>query len=331
MTLAISFIAFFSAMTCVGIDVAKKHLDLAIRFDSGEEVETPHFENNSEGIAQLEELLCEVDPERIVLEATGGYERPVSAALAAAGLPVAVVNPRQVRDFARATGRLAKTDEIDARVLALFAERIQPEIRPAPSKDQEVFSGLVARRQQFQKMKTAEQNRLGTAPSEAVRSDIEAHLSFLEERLAETERQIEEAVENSPLWRKEEDLLCSVPGVGQKTAHVLMAELPELGEANRQEIAKLAGVAPLNCDSGQRRGRRSTWGGRASVRKALYMATLSATRYNQKIRAFYNRLIDRGKAKKTALVACMRKLLVIMNTMMKNRTHWNPEHHTSSD
>jgi transposase len=316
-------------MTCAGIDVAKKHLDLAIRFGS-EEVETHHFENDSEGITQLEELLREADPERIVLEATGGYEQPVSAALAAAGLPVAVVNPRQVRDFARATGRLAKTDEIDARVLALFGERIQPEIRPAPSKDREVFSGLVARRRQLQKMKTAEQNRLGTAPSEAVRADIEEHLSFLEERLAETERQIEEAVKNSSLWREEEDLLCSVPGVGQKTAHVLMAELPELGEANRQEIAKLAGVAPLNCDSGQRRGQRSTWGGRASVRKALYMAALSATRCNQKIRAFYDRLIDRGKAKKTALVACMRKLLVIMNTMMKNGTQWNPEYQTSS-
>jgi len=298
-------------MTCAGIDVAKGHLDLAIRFGSEEEVETHHFENSSEGIAQLEKLLCESDPERIVLEATGGYERPV-------------------RDFARATGRLAKTDEIDARVLALFGERIQPEIRPAPSKDQEVFSGLVARRRQLQKMKTAEQNRLGTVSSDAVRADIEEHLSFLEKRLAETERQIKEAVENSPLWREEKDLLCSVPGVGQKTAHVLMAELPELGEANRQEIAKLAGVAPLNCDSGQRRGQRSTWGGRASVRKALYMAALSATRCNRRIRAFYDRLVDRGKAKKTALVACMRKLLVIMNTMMKNGTQWNPEYQASS-
>ncbi|MCS4044859.1 transposase [Salinibacter ruber] len=214
--------------------------------------------------------------------------------------------------------------------MALFAERIEPEIRPVPSADQEDFSGLVARRRQLQKMRTAEQNRLGIAPSKAVRADIEEHLSFLEERLAETERQIEEAVERSPLWKNEEELLCSIPGVGEKTAHVLIAELPELGEANRQEIAKLAGVAPLNCDSGQRRGKRSTWGGRASVRQALYMAVLSATRFNQKIRSFYRRLIDRGKAKKTALVACMRKLLVIMNTMMKNGTHWNPQHHASS-
>jgi transposase len=316
-------------MTCVGIDVAKDHLDLAIRFDS-EKKRTRRFDNNSDGIDQLEELLTQVEPERIVLEATGGYERPVSAALAAAGLPVAVVNPRQTRDFARATGRLAKTDEIDACVLALFAERIKPEVRPAPSADQEAFSALVARRRQLQKMKTAEENRLGTAPSEAVRSDIEEHLGFLEERLEETERQIEEAVENSPLWREEEELLCSIPGVAEATAHVLMAELPELGEANRQEIAKLAGVAPLNRDSGKHRGERSTWGGRASVRKALYMAALSATQYNRKIREFYDRLVDRGKAKKTALVACMRKLLVIMNTMMKNGTHWNPEYQASS-
>lgn len=316
-------------MTCAGIDVAKDHLDLALRFDSGD-VDTRRFDNSSDGIDQIETLLSEADPERIVLEATGGYERPVSAALAAAGLPVAVVNPRQTRDFARATGRLAKTDEIDACVLALFGERIQPEIRPAPSEDQEVFSALVARRRQLQKMKTAEENRLGTAPSEAVRSDIKEHLSFLEERLAQTEHQIEEAIENSPLWQEEEELLCSIPGVAEATAHVLMAELPELGEANRQEIAKLAGVAPLNQDSGKHRGSRTTWGGRASVRKALYMAALSATQYNQKIQEFYDRLLDRGKAKKTALVACMRKLLVVMNTMMKNGTHWNPEYHASS-
>jgi len=316
-------------MTCAGIDVAKDHLDLAIRFESGE-VEARRFENDSEDIDQLKERLCEIDPERIVLEATGGYERPVSAALAAAGLPVAVVNPRQTRDFARATGRLAKTDEIDARVLALFGERVRPEIRPASPEDQEVFSALVARRRQLLEMKAAEENRLGTASSEAVRSDIEEHLAFLEQRLEETERQIEKTVENSPLWQEEEELLCSIPGVGPATAHVLMAELPELGEANRQEIAKLVGVAPLNRDSGKHRGERSTWGGRASVRKALYMATLAATRCNQRIQEFYNRLVDRGKAKKKALVACMRKLLVIMNTMIKNETEWNPERHASS-
>ena len=202
-------------MTCAGIDVAKDHLDLAIRDESGE-AEIRRFDNDPEDIDRLKDLLCETDPERVVLEATGGYERPVSAALAAAGLPVAVVNPRQTRDFARATGRLAKTDEIDARLLALFGERIQPEIRPASPEDQEVFSALVARRRQILEMKTAEGNRLGTAPSEAVRADIEEHLSFLEGRLEATERQIEETVENSALWQEEEELLCSIPSVGSR-------------------------------------------------------------------------------------------------------------------
>lgn len=319
-------------MTCIGIDVSKRHLDVAIRreADGRTAEEAIRFVNAAEGIEELTDRLQNVDPDRIVLEATGGYERPVAAALAAAGLPVAIVNPRQTRDFARATGRLAKTDEIDAGVLALFAERIRPEVRPVASVDQEAFAALVARRRQLREMKTAEENRLQTAPSDAVRRDIEEHLSFLERRLAETEEQIDEAVEESPMWQKEEELLCSVPGVGQTTAHVLLAELPELGEANRQEIAKLVGVAPLNADSGQRRGQRTTWGGRASVRSALYMATLVATRHNRHIRDFYQRLIGRGKAKKKALVACMRKLLVILNTMVKNGTPWNPNLHSAS-
>lgn len=319
-------------MTCIGIDVSKRHLDVAIRreADGRKAEEAIRFVNAAEGIEELTDRLQNVDPDRIVLEATGGYERPVAAALAAAGLPVAIVNPRQTRDFARATGRLAKTDEIDAGVLALFAERIRPEVRPVASVDQEAFAALVARRRQLREMKTAEENRLQTAPSDAVRRDIEEHLSFLERRLAETEEQIDEAVEESPMWQEEEELLCSVPGVGQTTAHVLLAELPELGEANRQEIAKLVGVAPLNADSGQRRGQRTTWGGRASVRSALYMATLVATRHNRHIRDFYQRLIGRGKAKKKALVACMRKLLVILNTMVKNGTPWNPDLHSAS-
>lgn len=323
-------------MTCVGIDVSKKHLDVAVCHESAdgrtdEDIrEVGRFTNEASGIESLTDRLQGLEPKRIVLEATGGYERPVAAALAAAGLPVAVVNPRQTRDFARATGRLAKTDEIDARVLAFFGERIRPEVRPVASSDQEAFAALVARRRQLQEMKTAEENRLPTAPSDAVRRDIEEHLSFLEDRLAETEQQIEEAVEESPMWQEEEQLLCSVPGVGQATAHVLLAELPELGEANRQEIAKLVGVAPLNADSGQRRGQRTTWGGRASVRSALYMATLVATRHNKRIQHFYQRLLDRGKAKKKALVACMRKLLVILNTMVKNRTPWNPDLHSVS-
>lgn len=311
-------------MTCAGIDVAKEHLDLALRSDSGE-VGSDRFENTSEGTGRLTERLQEADPERVVLEATGGYERPVAAALAAADLPVAIINPRQVRNFARATGRLAKTDEIDAAVLALFAERIRPEVRPLPSEQQQAFAALVVRRRQLIEMITAERNRLGTAPSEEVAADIEAHLAFLEQRKAETEKRLSEAVEKSPVWIEQEHLLCSVPGVGEVTARTLLAELPELGEANRQEIAKLVGVAPLNCDSGKRRGQRTCWGGRSSVRAVLYMAALSAIRCNQKIRRFYERLRGRGKTEKVAQVACMRKLLVILNTMVKNDTAWNPD------
>lgn len=255
-------------MTTAGIDVAKDHLDLALRSGS-ENVQSDRFGNTPGGIDALTERLVEADPERIVLEATGGFERPVAAALGAAGLPVAVVNPRQARDFAKASGRLAKTDEIDAGVLALFAERMQPEVRPLPSEAQQAFSGLVARRRQLLDMRTAERNRLSTAPSDAVRESIEAILDAIEEQLHEAERQLEEAVEKSPMWREKAQLLQSVPGVGKNTAYALIAELPELGEANRQEIAKLAGVAPLNCDSGERRGQRTTWGGRAGVRSAL--------------------------------------------------------------
>ena len=243
------------------------------------------------------------------------------------------MNPRQTREFAKATGRLAKTDAIDAGVLALFAERIRPEVRPLASEEQAAFSVLVARRRQLLKMQQAEKNRLharGPLPKPVARS-IEAVLRALKEQIAEAEDKLKEAVENSPMWKRKDDLLESVPGVGETTAHALIAELPELGKANRQEIAKpRAGVAPLNCDSGKRRGQRTTWGGRASVRRALYMATLVATRYNDRIRAFYHRLLDRGKAKKKALVASMRKLLVILNTMVKNGTDWNPDLHTPS-
>lgn len=315
-------------MTCAGIDVAKNHLDLAVR--SGGHVQATRFEHTSAGIDRLTERLLKVAPERVVLEATGGYERELVAALAAAGLPVAVVNPRQSRDFAKATGRLAKTDDIDACLLALFAERIRPDLRALPSQDQQAFSALVTRRRQLLAMQTAEENRLETAPSEAVRADIKTHLRFLAERLEETEHQLQKTVEESPIWRENEQLLCSVPGVGPNTARTLLAELPELGQANRQEIAKLVGVAPLNCDSGTHRGERRTWGGRASVRSALYMAALTATQHNRRLRTFYHRLLDRGKAKKVALVAVMRKLLIILNTMVKNQTAWNPDLNAST-
>lgn len=317
-------------MAFAGIDVAKSHLDLALTGDGARDPSQARFDNTVEGIDQLVEHLTEAAPERVVLEATGGYERPACAALAAAGLPVAIVNPRQTRDFAKATGRLAKTDTIDAGVLALFAERIRPEVRPLASEKQQAFSALVARRRQLLKMRTAEKNRLRAASSEAVEQSIEAVLAALDEQINEAEAQLQEAVEESPMWQERADLLKSVPGVGENTAYALIAELPELGAANRQEIAKLVGVAPLNCDSGQHRGQRTTWGGRASVRRTLYMATLVATQYNDRISAFYHRLLDRGKAKKKALVASMRKLLVILNTMVKNGTTWNPDLHTTS-
>jgi len=316
-------------MSYAGIDVAKDHLDLALRLED-EDVRTRQFEHTASGLDALVQHLEETGPTCIVLEATGGYERPVAAALAAAGLPVAVVNPRQPRDFAKATGRLAKTDQIDAAILALFAERIQPEVRPPASAEQQAFAELVARRRQLLQMKTAEQNRLHTTFSGAVQQDIEAHLAFLSARLDQTEKRLNEAVADSPLWREREQLLCSVPGVGPATARTLLAELPELGRTNRREIAKLVGIAPLCRDSGPRRGRRTIWGGRASVRTALYMAVLSATRYNPAIRTFYHRLRDRGKPTKVALVASMRKLLIILNAMVKNGQAWNPDLQASS-
>ena len=315
-------------MAFAGIDVAKDHLDLALR--TADNVQTDRFDNAASGIDELTDRLIEANPERVVVEATGGFERPVAAALAGAGLPVALVNPRQTRDFAKATGRLAKTDKIDAGVLALFGERIRPEVRDLASEEQQAFSALVARRRQLLKMRTAEQNRLRAAPSEAIAQSIKAVLAALEQQINEADNRLREAVENSPMWRQKADLLESVPGVGETTAQALIGELPELGTVNRQEIAKLVGVAPLNCDSGQRRGQRTTWGGRASVRRTLYMATLVATQYNDRISAFYHRLLDRGKAKKKALVASMRKLLVILNTMVKNSTTWNPDLHATS-
>ena len=316
-------------MSFAGIDVAKEHLDLAL-LSEGEKTSAKRFANTPSGVEALTERLAEAAPERVVIESTGGYERPAGAALGAAGLPVVVVNPRQVRDFAKATGRLAKTDEIDAEMLALFGERIRPEVRPLPSADQQALSALTARRRQIVGMRTAETNRLQSAPSQQARNSIKAHLDFLAQQLAEVEDQLEEALEESSMWKETEELLLSVPGVGEVTARTLIAELPELGEANRQEIAKLVGVAPLCCDSGKHRGERKTWGGRAGVRTTLYMAALSAVRTGGRISDFYHRLREKGKHHKKALVAAARKLLVIMNTMVKNEEPWKTDLHTSS-
>jgi transposase len=264
-------------------------------------------------------------PELIVLEATGGYELPCTAALVAAGLPVVVVNPRQVRDFARSTGQLAKTDRIDATMLALFGERVRPAIREIPGPELQALEALVARRRQLLEMRTAEQNRLGQAVGRhqrAVKQSLKKHLHYLDRELAITETDLSDRIRQSPVWRERDDLLQSVPGIGAIVAHTLVAEVPELGRLNRREIAKLVGLAPLNHDSGTWRGRRATYGGRTTVRAALYMASLSAIRYNSVIRAFYQRLRTVGKPKKVALVACMRKLLTIINHMLRTGQRW---------
>lgn len=303
----------------VGIDVAKDQLDIAVRPSGDRWV----VANDLTGVAELVDRLTGLAPRLIVLEATGGYELPALAALAARGLPVVAVNPRQVRDFGKAVGRLAKTDRLDAEILALFAERVQPAVRPLPDEATQQLQAWLARRRQLVEMITAEENRQQQAPP-AIRRQIERHVQWLREQLAELERQLAERVRQSPAWREAESLLRSVPGVGPVLARTLLGDLPELGQLDRRQIAALAGLAPLNRDSGTRRGRRAVWGGRAPVRGALYMASLVATRHNPVIGAFYHRLLAAGKLKKVALTACMRKLLTILNAMMKHRTAWKP-------
>lgn len=302
----------------VGIDVSKEWLD--VHWLSG--AIAVRFENSAEGQRMLVERLAAASVERIVLEATGGYERLLVAALAAAKLPVVVVNPRQVRDFAKALGQLAKTDRIDAAVLARFAAAVRPELRPLPSEDEQKLRETLARRAQLIGMRTMEMNRLQQAQSRKVRSDVQAVLNFLDKRLRAIDDELETLIRAAPLWQQKVDLLKSVPGVGDQTARTLVADLSELGSCSRQQIAALVGVAPLNRDSGTLRGRRMTWGGRAVVRRALYMAALSASRCNPAIRAHYERLRKAGKRPKVALVACMRKLLTILNAMLRQRHPW---------
>jgi len=299
--------------------VAKDWLDVAQRPGG----EAWRVSSDETGVAALVERLKDVRPMLVVLEATGGLQIPAVAALAAAGLRTVVVNPRQVRQFAGATGRLAKTDAIDAQVLAQFGEAVRPEVRPLPDADSQELSALVNRRRQLIEMLTAEKNRLRLA-AKKVRPNIEAHIRWLEGELLDLEGGLGDAIRSSPVWRERDNLLRSVPGVGPVLSSVLLADLPELGRLNRKQIAALAGVAPLNRDSGLFRGRRQVWGGRSHVRTALYMAALVATRYNPVIKSFYQRLLYGGKPKKVALTACMRKLLVIMNSMLKHRTPWNP-------
>jgi transposase len=303
----------------VGVDVAKATLDIALR-PRAQTWQVIYDDTHVEAfVTQLNEL----SPTLIVVEATGGLERSLVAALVAARLPVIVINPRQARDFAKATGRLAKTDRIDAQVLAHYGEAIRPSFRPLPDADTQQLRALVDRRRQLVDMMTAEQSRLNTSPSR-VRDSIEAHLAWLQQQLASLDDDLDDMLQSSPIWRERDDILQSTPGVGPVLSRTLMSQLPELGDLNRKEIAALVGVAPFNRDSGTWRGRRTIWGGRAAVRSVLYMSTLVATRHNPVIREFYERLLAAGKAKKVALTACMRKLLTILNAMVKNQQRWQP-------
>ncbi len=301
----------------VGIDVSKAELEVAV----GEEAWT--VANDESGIETLVAGLRERAPELVVMEATGGYETAAVASLAEAGLPVVVANPRQVRDFGRATGKLAKTDRIDARVLALFAERVRPEVRALPDEKAQELSALLARRRQLIEMLVSEKNRLKMAPM-TVKNGIRKHIEWLNRQLKMVDSDLERRIKDSPVWRAKENLLRSVPGVGPVVSRTLIGELPELGRLSRRQIAALAGVAPLNRDSGTLRGKRMVWGGRRTVRAALYMAALTASQRNPVISEFYQRLRARGKPPKVALTACMRKLLVILNAMVRDSVPWDP-------
>ena len=308
----------------VGIDVSKDRLDVAVR-PTGEAWQAPY---NSRGVSDLVHRLGKLGPQLVVLEATGGMEMALAGELAASQLAIAVVNPRQVRDFARAAGKLAKTDALDAHALAHFAEAMRPASRPLPDAASQELKALVARRRQLVEMITAEKNRCKSAPRR-IRPKVQEHILWLEENLEDLDRDLGEFIRSSPMWKDKDQLLRSTPGVGPVLSMTLLSDLPELGALNRGEIAALVGVAPFNRDSGALRGKRQVWGGRGQVRAALYMATLVATRYNPVLQSFYQRLCQAGKPKKVALTACMRKLLTILNVMVKHNRHWNPALHNS--
>jgi transposase len=301
----------------VGVDVSSQVVDVHVRPDGA----AKRFERRF-GFDAVVEFLRPYAPKLIVLEATGGYEAPVAAALASAGFALAIVNPRQARDFAKATGKLAKTDKIDAAVLAHFADAVRPAAQQLRDDEARELDALVARRRQLVEMLVAEQNRLHVTPSRSAKKDIEQHVDWLKKRIKDLDGDIGKAVRQSPLWREKDDLLQSVPGLGRVTSSTLLAALPELGTLDRRKIAALVGVAPFNRDSGTMRGRRTIWGGRADVRTVLFMATSVAVRFNPVLKAAYARLLAAGKAKKVALVACMRKLLTIANAILRDKTAW---------
>jgi transposase len=302
----------------VGVDVSTDSLDLAIY---GQEP-VLRFANNEDGIKRVLAYLEKFTPSLVVMEATGDIEVPLAACLYTTGTPVAVINPRQIKDFAKATGKLAKTDKIDARTIAHFAQAIHPEAKPVKDEKTEELSAILTRRSQVLEMLIMEKNRIKKA-RKVVKEAIKAHITFLENELKELDKELKGKVKETPIWREKDDLLQSVPGVGKVLSLMILAELVELGMLNRRQIAALVGVAPFNRDSGRIKGKRTVWGGRARLRATLYMATISAIRHNPMIKTFYERLLKAGKQKKTAIVACMRKLITVLNAILKTRTAWN--------
>jgi transposase len=304
--------------TFIGIDVSKAFLAVAVH----QRDTCFTVPNKASVFPELITELVALRPQLIVLEATGGLEIPVVSALFAAGLPVVVVNPRQIRDFAKATGQLAKTDRLDAKVLAHFAAAVQPALRPVKNAAELELDALVTRRRQLVEMLAAEKTRLSATATAPMRAEVGVHIEWLQQRIAELDKEVRQRITESSVWRVKDDLLQSVPGIGPVTALALVADVPELGQLNRHQVAKLVGVAPLNCDSGKLRGQRHIFGGRQPVRNTLYMAIQSAVRHNPVIKEFYERLLANHKPKKVALVACMRKLLTIVNVMIKTNTKW---------
>ncbi|HEX6078275.1 MAG TPA: IS110 family transposase [Methylomirabilota bacterium] len=304
----------------IGIDVSKDHLDVHVR-PTGDSFRVRY---DDAGLVALVARVRPLAPAVLVLEATGGYEVPVAATLASAALPVAVVNPRQVRDFARATGQLAKTDTLDARIIALFAEAVRPAARPVPDAQADALGELIARRRQLVDMLGAEHNRRRLLRDRRLQRHLDAHIAWLEEALRRLDQDLTTLIRSTPVWRETDDLLRSVPGIGPVTACTLIADLPELGRLDRRRIAALAGLAPIARDSGAFRGRRMILGGRSHIRRVLYMATLTAIKHNPAIRTFHQRLVAAGRPGKVALTAAMRKLLTILNAMLRDRRPWHP-------
>ena len=302
----------------VGIDVSKSHLDVAM-YPSGQQ---DRWDNDDSGIEKMIKFVKSLPVALIVLESTGGYESLAASMLSANALPVVVVNPRLVRSFAKATGKLAKTDQIDAHSIAHFASAVRPEQRQFKDEHRQLLAALNTRRRQIINMLVAEKNRLHMGPK-ANQKNIAQHIKWLKKNLEQIDKDIQKQIRNSPIWRKDDDILRSYKGIGPVTSTELLSDLPELGKLGNKKIAALVGLAPFNCDSGQYRGRRHIWGGRSHVRKTLFMAAMSAKRFNPQIKAFYDRLRDAGKPHKVAMTACMRKMLITLNAMLKNKTYWS--------